>query len=165
MSFPISDRHEIYLKADSEDLFVGLKSALPLGLMLSEIHVTSNEKVFIKLHSSARLGEGSGAFPSDFRQSKFGVDNAQDWEANVDVMEKIKEEEWIAQGRPTEKYDDIFKKKDGKEYRISLKKLAGSRLRMIAGLRDSKGTVNFPRDGTLENCDNWLELILPGPIK
>jgi hypothetical protein len=44
LSYSIADKYNIYLKADSEILYIGLKSAKPIGECVCEIRITSNEK-------------------------------------------------------------------------------------------------------------------------
>jgi hypothetical protein len=44
LSYSIADNYDIYLKADSEILYIGLKSAVRIGELVCEIRITSNEK-------------------------------------------------------------------------------------------------------------------------
>jgi len=161
----ISENYSLYLKVGSGHLFIGLKSVKPVGMLLTEIYITSNDKEFYNLHSSMALGEGIIPFPADSRKLKFSVNNNVHWEANCCAYDKAEHEKWVAEGEPRERYDTIFKKKDGKEYKIDLVKFPGAPLKIMVGLRDDQGAVHFPGDASLENCDRWLELILPGSHK
>lgn len=165
----ISENYDIYLKVNSGNLFIGLKSAKPIGMLLTEIYITSNEKEFYNLHSSAALGEGVIPFPSDLKSLKFSVNNNKNWEANCDAFDKVEEEKWYPGGKPNgpEKYDKTFKKKDGKEYKINLNKFSGTRLKMAVGLRGAKGAAHFPDNFDFKSWEGWTELILPfsGAIK
>jgi hypothetical protein len=110
------------------------------------VGIASNEKEFYNLHSSTALGEGINPFPSDQKSLKFSVNNNSHWEANCDAIDNVEEEKWIAAGRPNdgEKYDKIFKRKDGKEYKINLDKFSGTRLKISVGLREAKEEAHFP---------------------
>jgi len=163
LKLPISENYHIYLKVYSDTLAIGLKSAKPIGMLLTEIYITSNEKEFYNLHSSAALGEGIIPFPSDLKSLKFSVNNNSHWEASCDVIDKVEEEKWIAAGKPNdrEKYDKIFKRKDGKEYKIELNKFSGTRLKISVGLRDAYEAAHFPDNFDFKSWENWLELVLP----
>lgn len=169
LKFPISEQFEIYLIVDSGILFIGLKSAKPLGMAVSEIYITSNDNEFYNLHSSLALAEGVIPFG---QSPKFTVNYYQDWEANFCKYNKVNYEKWVAEGKPfddLEKYNEIFEKTDGREYRINLNKFTGTRLKMIAGLTYTQGAakknVRYPENASLENSDSWLELILPSLTK
>lgn len=107
----ISESYDIYLKVGSGNLFIGLKAAKPIGMLLSEIYITSNDREFYNLHSSMALGEGLIPFPSDKSQVKFSVNNNKNWEANCCQENEDKYEKWVAGGQPREKYDEILKKR------------------------------------------------------
>ncbi len=169
LKFPISEQFDLYLMVDSGILFIGLKSAKPLGMAVSEIYITSNDNEFYNLHSSARLGEGIISFG---QSPKFTVNYYKDWEANFCQHNKVKYEKWVTEGKPLddlEKYNETFEKTDGREYRINLNKFTGIRLKMIAGMTYTQGAakknVRFPENASLENSDSWVELILPSLTK
>ena len=169
LKFPISKQFDIYLMVDSGILFIGLKSAKPLGMAVSEIYITSNDNEFYNLHSSLALAEGVIPFG---QSPKFTVNYYQDWEANFCQYNKVKYEKWVAEGKPfddLEKYNEIFEKTDGREYRINLNKFTGTRLKMIAGMTYTQGAakknVRYPENAGLENSESWLELILPSFAK
>lgn len=159
----ISEDYNLYLKVVSGSLCVGLKSPKPIGMLLTEIYITSNEKEFYNLHSSAALGEGVIPFPSDLKSLKFSVNNNKKWEANCDTFDKVEEEKCNAAGKPNdpEKYDKVFYKKDGKEFKIDLNKFSGTRLKFAMGLRSAKGEAHFPDNFNFKNWDSWIELVLP----
>jgi hypothetical protein len=160
---PISEDYNLYLKVVSGSLCIGLKSPKPIGMLLTEIYITSNEKEFYNLHSSASLGEGVNPFPSDFKSLKFSVHNNKKWEANCDTFDKVEEEKWNAAGEPNdpEKYDKVFYKKDGKEFRIDLNKFSGARLKIAMVWRSAKGVAHFPDNLNIKSWDSWTELIFP----
>jgi len=169
LKFPISEKFDIYLMVDSGILFIGMKSADPLGMAVSEIYITSNDNEFYNLHSSAALGEGVISFG---QSPKFKVNYYSDWEANFCKHNKVNYEKWVAEGKPLddlEKYNEIFKKTDGREYRINLNKFTGTRLKMIAGLTYTQGAakknMRYPENASLKNSNDWVELILPSSNK
>jgi len=130
LSYPIADNYNIYFKADSEILYVGLKSTKPIGELVCEIRITSNEKEVFLLHVSGALGEGISGFPATTR---FDLNNNKNWEANFLKADSLKEEAWIAAGRPLEKYDDVYNKRDGAELRIYRKKFISNSLKFTIG--------------------------------
>ena len=79
------------------------------------------------------------------------------------------DEEWIAAGSPLEKYDDVYNKRDGIEFKIIRSKIAANILKLtigwvrveVTGQDIDKRTYNFPDNTSLQNADNWVELILP----
>lgn len=75
------------------------------------------------------MGEGIIPIPADRSQVKFSVYNNKNWVANCCRQNEDKHEKGVAEGQPGEKYDEIFEKKEGKEYKINLDKLPGARLR------------------------------------
>jgi hypothetical protein len=165
LKIPMSGRFDIYLVVDSGTLFIGMKSAEPLGMVVSEIYITSKENEFYNLHSSRTLGEGVIPFG---QPPKFTVNYHEDWEANFCEYDKVNYDKWVAEGKPLddfERYDAIFEKTDGREYRISLNKFTGTNLKMVVGLIYTEGAlkknVRFPADADHENRDSWVELILP----
>ena len=105
LSYSIADNYDIYLKADSEILYVGLKSAEPIGECISEIRITSDEKEVFLLHISGCLGEGISGFPAT---TKFDLNNNQYWEANFLSADSLKRAAWFAAGRPVDKYADMY---------------------------------------------------------
>ena len=165
LKFPINEQFYIYLMVDSGTLFIGLKSEKSLGMAVSEIYITSSDNEFYNLHSSLSLAEGVIPFG---QSPKFTANYYKDWEANFCKYNKVNHEKWIAEGKPFDdlkKYNEIFEKTDGREYRINLNKFTGTRLKMIAGLTYLQGAakknVRFPENASLKNSDSWVELILP----
>jgi len=165
LKLSISENYDVCLKVCSGDLFIGLKAAKPVGMLLTEIYLTSNGKEFYNLHSSMALGEGLIPFPADRSKIKFSVNNNIHWEANCCTYNKVEHEKWVAEGEPRDKYDRIFEKKDGKEYKINLIKFSGTPLKMSGVIRDAKGAIHFPDNLGFENSDGWVELVLPSRKK
>jgi len=162
----IAENYNIYLKADTEIIYIGLKSAKQIGALVCEIRITSNEKEVFLLHVSGALGEGISGFPATTR---FDLNNNKNWEANFLKADSLKEEAWIAAGSPLEKYDDVYNKRDGVEFKIYRKKFTGNSLKFtigwvrveVEGKKIDKRTYNYPENVSLRNADNWVELILP----
>jgi hypothetical protein len=166
LSYSVADNYNIYLKADSEILYIGLKSAEPIGECISEIRITSNEKDVFLLHVSGCLGEGVSGFPAT---TKFDLNNNQYWAANFLSADSLKKAAWLAAGQSVETYEDMYKKRDGIEFKIYRKKFTGSSLKFtigwiqigVKGNEYNKNIYNYPESATLRNADNWVELILP----
>lgn len=163
---PIADKYSIYFKADSETLFVGLKSIRPLGELVSEIRFTSDEKEVFLLHVSGALGEGVSGFPAT---TKFEVNTHTLWDANFLMADPAKKEAWEAAGSPMDNYDDIYNKRDGIEYKIDRKKIKRNSLKLtigwirveVEGGKINKNVYNYPESAGFKNADNWAKLILP----
>jgi hypothetical protein len=166
LSYSVADNYSIYLKADSDILYVGLKSAKPIGELVCEIRITSNGREIFLLHVSGALGEGISGFPAT---TKFDLNNNKYWEANFLQADPEKKEAWIAAGKPIEKYDDIYEKRDGIEFKIYRQKFTGASLKFtigwirveVEGKKIDKRIYNYPESASLENADKWVEFILP----
>jgi len=166
LKYTIADNFDIYMKADSEILYIGLKSAEPISQFGCEIRITSDEKEVFLLHVSGALAEGVSDFPAT---AKFEVNNNIFWEANYCKADPEKKAAWIEAGKPIEKSDMMYERKDGIEFKIYRKKFTDSSLKFtigwiqvdIKGNQIDKKTYNYPTNATLENADNWVELILP----
>jgi len=165
LSYSIVDKHNIYLKADSKILYIGLKFAKPIGECACEIRITSNEKEIFLLHVSGSLCEAVSGFPAT---TKFDCNNNKYWEGNFLMPDSLKNAAWIAAGRPLDKYSDIYDKRDGMEFRIHRKKFTDNSLKFTVGWLwiEAKGknidkkSYNYPESANLKNADNWIELIL-----
>ncbi|UCC45505.1 MAG: hypothetical protein JSU65_06190 [Candidatus Zixiibacteriota bacterium] len=162
LTFPISEAYDVCLKADSQMLYVAVKSPTLVVIGVCEIRMTENEKDVYLLHVSGRLGEGLSGFPAGTR---FEMGNIKHWDANLSKEDETKIDAWVAAGRPIEKYGDVVEKVESKEFKISRKMFSGNRLKLTIGLieiaADGKKTYNYPENAGLENADNWVELILP----
>lgn len=166
LSYPIAGDYNIYFKADSEILYIGLKSDKRIGELVCEIRITSNEKKVFLLHVSGALGEGISGFPAT---TKFDLNNNKNWRANFLKADSLKKTTWIAAGSPNDKYDDIYNKRDGIEFKIYRKKFTGNFLKFtigwirveVKGKNIDKRIYNYPENADLRNSDNWIELILP----
>lgn len=164
--YPVADNYNIYLKADSEILCIGLKSAEPIIQFLCEIRITSDENEVFLLHVSGSLAEGVSGFPST---TKFEVNNNKYWESNYCKADSAKKAVWIEAGKPIEKSDEMYERKDGIEFKIYRKKFTDNSLKFtmgwlqveIKGNQVDKKIFNYPVNATLKNADNWVELILP----
>ena len=165
VSFPVAAGFDLHVKADSQALYIGLKSAAPSAVIGCEIRYTENDKDVRLLHVSARLAEGLSGFPA---RGKFEIGNTG-WESNLIVENQAKLTAWQAAGRPIEQYREVVEKGDGKEFRISRKILTGNRIKFTIGwmelAADGRKTFNYPEDASFQNADNWVELILPPPTK
>jgi hypothetical protein len=161
--FPISEHFDICLKSNSGDLFIGLKSAKPVGVVVSELWITSNDKDICHLHSSMTLAEGKMCFPIEEYKPSFVVDYSDGWEASCMKYNRAKHEGWIASGQPKgiENYDVIFDKLDGVEYKISQSKFSGSRVKLRIVLREPEQSSAYPKDADLKSAQNWVKLLLP----
>ena len=166
LAYSVADNYDIYLKADSEILYIGLKSAKRIGELVCEIRITSNEKEVFLLHVSGALGEGISGFPAT---TKFDLNNNKNWEANFLKADSLKEAAWVAAGSPIDKYDDVYHKRDGIEFKIYRKKFTAKSLKFtigwirveVKGKKIDKRTYNYPENASLRNADDWVELILP----
>jgi hypothetical protein len=166
LHYSVAENYSIFLKADTEILYIGLKSARPIGELICEIRITSNEEDVFLLHVSGALGEGISGFPAT---TKFDLNNNEYWEANFLKADSLKNEAWIAAGRPIDKYDDIYDKRDGVEFKIARKKFTGNTLKLtigwarveVSGKKIEKKVYNYPETASLKSPDNWVELVLP----
>jgi hypothetical protein len=169
LRFDVADNYDLYLMADAEALYVGLKSAKPLGELVCESRFTTNDEDVFLLHVSGALGEAVSGFPAT---TKFELNNNTHWEANFLQADPEKEAAWIAAGRPLETYDDVYDKRDGIEFKIRRRKFTGSTLKFtigwvrveVAGGKIDKRIYSFPVDATLQNSGNWSELVLPPAV-
>ena len=166
LCYSVAENYDFYIMADSEILYIGLKSAKPVGELVCEVRITSDDKQVFLLHVSGALGEGVSGFPST---TKFDLNNNQYWEANFLKPDPLKQKAWIAAGKPIENYDDVYNKRDGVEFKIYRKKFTGSTLKFtigwvrveIEGKKPQINSFNFPENAGLQNPDNWIELNLP----
>lgn len=166
IKIPQKDNYTFLLKADNETLAVGLRFPEPKGSVVSEVRFTCNDKDVFLLHSSGAPGEGFSGFPCT---TKFGINYNNLWETNYSVKDPEKEAAWIAAGRPMEKYDELYIKRDGIEYKISREKISGSKIKLTIGwiwveIKDGKPDkkiYNYPAEAGMLSADNWVELILP----
>ena len=162
----VADNYNIYIKADKDALYIGLKSPKPIGEFVNEIRITENDSIVFLLHSSGALGEGVSGFPST---TEFNLHNNKYWVANFLMPDSLKKEVWIAAGSPIENYDDMYNKRDGTEYRILKQKFGSDKLKVTIGwvrveIKDGKPDVrsySYPENISLQNSEGWLELIIP----
>lgn len=168
LAVPMSENCILCLLADSENLYLGLKSSKPAATMLSEVYFANDEKQYCNLHSSDRLGEGA----SPFRESPtFKVGVTKEWSANVNSFNLARLEEWQAAGKPldTKRYGDIYGKNDGREYRISRKKFSGVHLKLKVGFiylkEGEKESVEYPGNSSFNSANDWIDLILPSAVE
>jgi hypothetical protein len=163
---PITDDYNIYFKADEENLYIGVKSPKQIGELVCEIRFTTDGKLVYLLHVSGGLGEGVSGFPAI---TKFDLNDNKYWEANYVLVDSSKREKWFAIGSPLDKYDDVYIKRDGVEFKINRKKFSSDKLMFTIGWirveieegKINKHTYNFPPNADLNSYDNWMELILP----
>jgi hypothetical protein len=162
LKFSISSNYEIWLLANSENLFIGLRSIRPVRKLVSDFWIVSDEKVIYQLHSSEALAQGVCSFPFNENNGKhFSLQNTG-WSANFLITDKTREKEWIAAGRPRgEKYGLIYPPNDGKEYLVNRSLINGNRLKLRIRFYDSEREFGYPSDSHTQNADNWVELILP----
>jgi len=161
-----ADNYNIYIKADNDALYIGLKSPRPIGEFVNEIRITANDSIVFLLHTSGALGEGVSGFPST---TKFDLNNNKYWEANFSMADSLKNEAWIAEGSPIENYDDVYNKRDGTEYKISKHKFSSNKIKLTIGwvrveIKDGKPDIrsyNYPENINWQNSEGWLELSLP----
>jgi len=166
LDFLVKDNYTIYLMADSDILYIGLGFPKPMGVCVCEIRITSNEKEIFLLHVSGGLGEGVSGFPAT---TQFDLHNNKYWESNPTKVDSLKKEEWIADGQPLDKYDDIYEKREGLEFKINRKKFTNNSLKFtigwirveVKGTEINKNIYNYPENASLKNDNNWIELFLP----
>ena len=166
LNYSIAENYEIYFKADTEILCIGLKSVLPIGECVCEIRITSDEKEVFLLHVSGELGEGVSGFPAT---TSFSVNKTKYWEANFSKSDTLKTKAWFDAGLPIELYDGTYEKKDGIEFIINRKKFTNNSLKFTIGwitieVKENnyvKNKYNYPENASLKSADNWLDLILP----
>lgn len=163
LRFPVTESFVICLKANSGFLYIGLKSAKPVGVLVSELWITSNDRDVCHLHSSMTLAEGVMSFPMEEYKPSFEVDYSDGWEASHMKYNRGRHENWIASGHPkgVENYDVIFDKLDGVEYKISQSKFPAAQVKMRIVLREPERVSVYPKDTDLKSAQNWVELILP----
>jgi len=160
-----ADIYNIYVKADREILYVGLRADKPIGECVCEIRITSDEKEVFLLHVSGALGESVSGFPAT---TTFKLNNNKHWEANFLKADSLKKASWFAKGQPIEKYSDIYNKRDGIEFKINRNMFKGNSVKFTIGwvqidVKDKKidkRTYNYPENASLKNADDWAVLIL-----
>lgn len=145
---PLGDNFELYLLADSANLYVGFKYLKDVeSTPLSEVYVATSDKEFLNLHSSGSLGEGVNHFPPEGGQAKYAVGNATGWESN---------------------FARLPAHIQGKEYKISRTKLPGPTVRLAGVMMvvnyTMRESVRFPKDHGFSGPEKWAELVLP-PVK
>ncbi len=170
IQFAQADNYNILFKADDEVLAVGLKFPKPMGELVCEIRITSDDQEVFLLHASSGMGEGVSGFPAT---TKFDLKNNKLWESSFSTKNPEREAEWIAAGEPIERYDEVYNKRDGIEFKISRKKILSDTLKFTigwvrveikAGKPDFK-QYNYPAEASLLNSGNWVKLILPIAIR
>lgn len=154
LKFNISDGFEIFLLADSENLFIGLKYAGKVADYkqaldcVSEVYISKNDIEFYNLHSSARLAEGINQFSASLKQAKYSLEDVSGWEANCGSHVR-----------------DNNMNCNGVEYKISLSKITGSSFKMAVNILavnfSFRESASFPVNYSFANPDKWLELIIP----
>jgi hypothetical protein len=160
--FSISPNYEIWLMADSDNLYIGLRSIKSVRKLVSDFWIVSDEKVIYQLHSSEALAQGVCSFPFNENNGKHFSLQHTGWSANFLIPDKKREKEWIEAGRPQgEKYGQIYCPNDGKEYIVNRSKINGNRLKLRIRFYDSEREFSYPNDSNTNNSDNWVELILP----
>jgi len=148
---PLGDNFEVYLLADSENLYVGFKFLKDVeASFLSEVYVATSDRQFVNLHSSGALGEGVNDFPLQGGRTRFSVvtppggNRATGWESNATPRET---------------------RVQGKEFKINRAKLPGATVRLAAVMMvvnsAMRETGNFPKDHGFSSADGWAELVLP----
>jgi hypothetical protein len=156
LSFPISSGYDIYVKADSQVVSIGIRSPVPVVIGVCEIRVTENNKDVYLLHVSGGLGEGFSGFPAG---TEYEIGHVKDWEANLSVEDATKLDAWVAAGRPIDRYDEVAQKVYGKEFKIQRKMLSGDRVKITLGFIEIEDTgmrrYVYPANRRLDNADNW----------
>jgi hypothetical protein len=81
---PLSQNIDMYVLADSENLYVGFRLMKDVEAdLVSEVYLATSDKEFLNLHSSGALGEGVNAFSPDLRVASFSIGRNSGWESNV----------------------------------------------------------------------------------
>ena len=148
---PLGGNFEVYLLADSENLYIGFKFLKDVeASFLSEVYVATSDKEFLNLHASGSLGEGVNDLPLQGGRPKFSVvtppggNRATGWESNATPRET---------------------RVQGKEFKINRAKLPGATVRLAAVMMvvnsAMRETGNFPKDHGFSSADGWAELVLP----
>lgn len=162
LSCPLAGDYTLYLKADSQALYIGLKSTRSARSGGCEVRMTENGKDVRLLHVSCALGEGLSGFPAS---RKFEMGNITNWTSNLVVENLTKLRAWEAAGQPVERYGDVIEEVEVRELRIRRKMFSGTRVKLtinwIEFAADGTRDYNFPEKASLQNADNWVELILP----
>jgi hypothetical protein len=156
----IHDRIKLFLKVNSGHLFIGLKYEEAVGVV-TDIWMTSDDKIVFQMHSSGQLGEGVLSLPVADDKTETIMGYTKDWDVNEIKSDSKKKAEWQAAGRPKEGYRQTLFPSDGKEFQIVLSKFSGRRLKMRLMSGDSKGLVIYPKKTDLKSTENWLELVVP----
>jgi hypothetical protein len=142
----LSENIEMYLLADSENLYVGFKLLKDVEAdLVSEVYLATSDKEFLNLHSSGALGEGVNAFSPDLRVAAFSIGQNNGWESN-------------ATGRGV--------RSQGKEYKISRALLPNDSVRMAGGMivvnktMTERGTFPDEPNPLFADPDTWRPLVL-----
>jgi hypothetical protein len=146
----LSANVEVCFWVQSGNLYIGFRALKPFWLSVSEVYAATGGNRYVRMHASATTGESLNTFSE--KQAKlevFGKD-IKDWTATFQDDEKGP------------------RNLEGREYRISLKKLAGGNPRIAVSFAVWKENYKdaeeacFPPKLDFQNSDHWLELVLPG---
>jgi len=141
----ISEDFDVYLLADSVNLCIGFRFLHEVEATFgAELYLAVNDGEFLNLHSTGALGEGKNGFSAGLGSPAFTVGRTTGWESNVAK-------------RPV--------RAQGKEYKISRRKLPGAGARVAAVMMvansDMRETANFPEHFSFESPAGWVALVLP----
>lgn len=142
----LSANIEMYLLADSENLYVGFKLLKDVEAdLVSEVYLATSDTEFLNLHSSGALGEGVNAFSPDLHVASFSLGRNTGWESNV-----------TGKGARCQ----------GKEYKISRELVPPDGVKMAGGMIVVNKTMTeratFPDDPKplFSDADAWRPLVL-----
>ena len=140
----ISESIEVLLMADSTDLCIGFRflGDVEAGFV-AEVYLAINDREFLNLHSSGALGEDINSFSADLERATFSVGNNTGWESNVTGMGA---------------------RAQGKEFKLSRRKLPGSILRLAGALivvnREIRERAVWPEGLDFTGATEWVEAVL-----
>lgn len=162
-TYMLKNGYSLLFMADQDYLYTALKFPEPMGECVMELRITPDGKEVYLLHVSGDLGEGVSSFPA---AQKFDLGSHEGWEANPTKTNYKRKQEWIENGQPLERYDDIYHKREGIEFKINRKKLSGEVLYLtmswvrveIEEGKVKKHTFSYPSEANLENSDRWTRL-------
>lgn len=161
--FLLKDGYSLLIMADQDYLYTALKFPEPMGECVMELRITPDSKKVYVLHVSGDLGEGVSDFPTN---TGFTVGTHNDWESNPTKIDSAGRQAWIEAGQPLDRYDEIYKPREGIEFIINRDKLAGNATGIqVSWIRVEvnegeivKNTYNYPLKAGLKSADFWSRL-------
>jgi len=131
----------VYLKQDSEYLYVAVKPAKPRVFGVNLYFDNGDRRGQLNLHASAKLGERYGR-SANWPEWKWW--NNRGWAANVGRVDSFEQRSFLPD--------------EAKEFQISLGRIRGTLLAIRLDIESVQGTEEMPEEGAIRDTRHWLDL-------